>query len=179
MYEPAIRRLRAFDRPEIETHFRSLDPQSLRLRFGVPMPHSTMRAYTAEIFRDSAIVFGAFPDSHLRGLGELRPMRDTPRAAETALTVELPWQNRGIGDALLSRLIVAARNRGFTQVQMLCLATNQRMRHLACKHRAELRMTTGQISATLTAPHPTPFSVIEELAGEYHALARAILSWPD
>ncbi|WP_425083359.1 N-acetyltransferase family protein [Ruegeria profundi] len=178
MYELPIRRLRAFDKPKIESHFKSLDAEALTSRFGVPVSAAFVEAYLAGIFKNSALVFGAFPDSCLRGVGELRAVPDSHNhVAELAFTVETVWQDLGIGDALLSRIVTAARNRGFREVHMLCLATNQKMRRLAAKHDAELKLTTGQIEATLTAPWPTPFSVAEEISGEYHAMARAILSW--
>ncbi len=180
MQEITIRRLRIFDRPQVATHFQNLDSDALISRFGIPVPPQNLDSYVDGIFDNAALVFGAFPDACLRGVGELRPTQGRGgRVAEIAITVETPWQDKGIGDALLSRIIAGARNRGIREVHMLCLATNQRMRHLAVKHSADLRLMTGQVEATLTTPWPTPISMVEELAGEYHAFARAILTWPD
>lgn len=179
MYELPIRRLRIYDKPQISSHFNNLDADALASRFGVPVSPAFVQNYLSGIFDNSALVFGAFPDACLRGVAELRALPDSARhAAEAAFTVETTWQDRGIGDALLSRTITAARNRGFREVHMICLATNQKMRRLAAKHDADLNLVTGQIEATLTSPWPTPLSVAEELSGEYHAIARAILSWP-
>ena len=180
MHDLAIRRLRVFDKPQIETHFQNLDDEALRSRFGMIVPRKFVENYASGVLSNAALVYGAFPDSHLRGVAELRQVEDGPTyAAEAAFTVETPWQGHGIGDALLSRLIAGARNRGIREVHMLCLATNQRMRHLAKKHDADLNLVPGQVEATLTPPWPTPFSVAQELAGEYHAYARAVFSWPD
>ncbi len=179
MYELPIRRLRIYDRPKVESHFNSLDVDALTSRFGTPVDLSFVQSYLSEIFDNASLVFGAFPDSCLRGVGELRTLPGhQAHVAEAAFTVETEWQDRGIGDALLSRIITAARNRGIREVHMLCLATNQKMRRLAAKHDADLKLITGQIEATLTAPWPTPLSVAEEISGEYHAMARAILTWP-
>ncbi|WP_170788441.1 GNAT family N-acetyltransferase [Ruegeria lacuscaerulensis] len=179
MYELPIRRLRPYDRPKIESHFKSLNSDALTSRFGAPVSAEFVAAYLSDIFDDAALIFGAFPDSRLRGVGELRAVPDSLNyVAEVALTVETGWQDRGIGDGLLSRLLTAARNRGINEVHMLCLATNQKMRRLAAKHKAELKLITGQIEATLATPWPSPFSLAEEISGEYHAFARAILSWP-
>ncbi|GAA6161124.1 MULTISPECIES: GNAT family N-acetyltransferase [Ruegeria] len=179
MYELPIRRLRIYDTPKVTSHFNSLDTDALASRFGAPVSRTFLDAYLSRIFDDGALVYGAFPDSCLRGVGELRTVPDRQnQVAELAFTVETAWQDRGIGDALLSRIIAAARNRGFREVHMMCLATNQRMRRLASKHKADLKLVTGQVEATLTPPWPTPFSLVEEISGEYHALARAILTWP-
>jgi len=179
MYELPIRRLRIYDKPKIESHFNSLDREALTSRFGAPVSATFVQTYLSGLFDQPALVFGAFPDSCLRGVGELRFLQGNQNhLAEAAFTVETVWQDRGIGDALLSRIITAARNRGIQEIHMLCLATNQKMRRLAAKHKAELSLMTGQVEATLTAPWPTPFSVAEELSGEYHAIAHAILRWP-
>ncbi len=179
MYELPIRRLRVYDKSKIESHFNSLDIEALTSRFGAPVSAAYVQTYLSGMFDNAALIFGAFPDSCLRGVGELRVLPDSQtHVAEAAFTVESAWQDRGIGDALLSRIITAARNRGIREVHMLCLATNQKMRRLAEKHDADLKLVTGQIQATLNAPWPTPLSVAEEISGEYHAMARAILSWP-
>ena len=179
-YDPSIRRLRIFDKPLVATHFQNLTPEALRSRFGLTVPDAFLGRYVSTLFDDASVIYGAFPDACLRGMAELRPIRDRQaRIAEAAFTVETPWQGRGIGDALLSRIIESARNRGIREVHMNCLATNQRMRHLASKHSAQLHLTTGEVAATLTPSWPTPLSMAQEIAKEYQALARAVLSWPD
>ncbi|WP_170464303.1 GNAT family N-acetyltransferase [Ruegeria arenilitoris] len=179
MYELPIRRLRIYDKAKVVSHFNSLDSDTLRSRFSAPVSAEFIERYLAELFDTAALVFGAFPDSQLRGVAELHIVPESQNyVAEAAFTVEPAWQDLGVGDALLSRIITAARNRGIREVHMLCLATNQKMRRLAMKHKADLNLITGQVEATLAAPWPTPFSLAEEISGEYHAIARAILSWP-
>ncbi|WP_367180454.1 GNAT family N-acetyltransferase [uncultured Ruegeria sp.] len=130
------------------------------------------------MFADAAFILGAFPDSCLRSVGELRLIPDQKHhIAEAAFTVEKVGQDQGIGDALLSRLITVAQNRGFREVHMLCLATNQKLRRLAAKHNAELVLVPGQVEASLTTPWPTPFSTAKEITDAYRAFARAVLSW--
>lgn len=179
MYELPVRRLRIYDKPKVIAHFSNLDSDALRSRFGAPVKSDFVRRYLDGMFDTTSLIYGAFPDSCLRGVGELRPVPDSKNTiAELAFTVETSWQDLGIGDALLSRIIAAARNRGIREVHMLCLATNQKMRRLATKHQADLNLMTGQVEARLATPWPTPFSLAEEISGEYHAFARAILSWP-
>ncbi|NOD45835.1 MULTISPECIES: GNAT family N-acetyltransferase [unclassified Ruegeria] len=180
MQDIMIRRLRKYDQALIESHFNSLDDEALYSRFGTHVPSQGLQNYLSDILADAAFIFGAFPDSCLRGVGELRLIPDhRHHVAEAAFTVEKAWQDQGIGDALLSRLITIAQNRGIREVHMLCLATNQKMRRLAAKHDAELTLVPGQVEATLTTPWPTPFSMAKEFTSEYRAFARAVLSWPN
>ncbi|MCL6284414.1 GNAT family N-acetyltransferase [Ruegeria sp. 2012CJ41-6] len=179
MPDTTIRQLRSFDQDQIEAHFQRLSAESLTSRFSGEVSESYVETYVSKILSDDAYVYGAFPDGHLRGLGEMRLIADSaPVAYEAALTVEPDWQHRGLGDALLSRLIIAARNRGIRELHMLCLASNQKMQNLARKHEAELKTMPGQVEATLTTPWPSPASLTEEIAGECDALVRAILHWP-
>ncbi|WP_172677853.1 GNAT family N-acetyltransferase [Ruegeria sp. 6PALISEP08] len=180
MQDVIIRRLRKYDQALVTNHFNSLDEDVLLSRFGTPVQPEGLRHYISNMFANAALIFGAFPDSCLRGVGELRLIPDHKHhAAEAAFTVEKVWQDQGIGDALLSRLITVAQNRGVREVHMLCLATNQKMRRLAEKHNAELALVPGQVEATLTTPWPTPFSMAKEITSEYRAFTRAVLSWPN
>ncbi|MFY2826135.1 GNAT family N-acetyltransferase [Ruegeria sp. MALMAid1280] len=138
----------------------SLNTEALASRISAPVSAAHVQFFLPGFFDNAALIFGAFPDSCLRGVGELRVLPDSRvHVAEAAFTVETAWQDRGIGDALLSRIITAARNRGIREVHMLCLANNQKMRRLDAKHDADLNLVTGQIQATLNAPWPAPSSV--------------------
>lgn len=162
-----IRRLRSFDKAALVDHFLRLDPDTRRLRFGNAVGDAFVKDYAESLLSADSVNFGAFPDGTLRGVAELRGLRDSwPRSAEVALAVEPAWQDRGIGDALFSRLVAAARNRGIARLHMICLQENVRMRHLALKHDARLEFDGGSIEATLTPAWPTPVSVFEEVFGD-------------
>lgn len=56
------------------------------------------------------------------------------RRAEIGITIADDWQNRGIGAALLERLIAASRGMGFESLVALVLPTNARMQRLLRRH---------------------------------------------
>ena len=66
------------------------------------------------------------------GLGIARCIRfaDDPECAEVAITVIDRMQGKGIGRALLQRLITSAVERGIKRFRFECLAHNQEMQHL-------------------------------------------------
>ncbi|OSP54863.1 GNAT family N-acetyltransferase [Pseudoruegeria sp. SK021] len=165
-YSPVIRRLRASDQPELAAHFHRLDQNTRRLRFGGMVSDAFVADYAAKILSDDSVIFGAFSDDTLRGVAELRgAMWRWPRSAEVALLVEPAWQDKGLGDALLGRLIAAAQNRGIKTLQMMCLRENRRMQALARKHKATLEITVDSVEATLAPAWPTPMSLFEEIFG--------------
>ncbi len=164
---PFIRRLWKSDQPKLVDHFQRLDEETRRLRFGGTVSEGFVREYAEQILSNDSVTFGSFPDNELRGVAELRGLLDSwPRSAEVALLVEPEWQDVGIGEALLNRLVAAAQNRGIKTLHMLCLRENMSMRNLAIKHNANLEVDIGNVQATIVPPWPTPLSMFEELLGD-------------
>jgi len=179
MSTPAIRRLRSHHRDLVFTYFQQLPPETLRQRFGGAVGPAFVAEYAGKVLAPDALVFGAFDKDVLVGIGELRPMHDSTLSAyEAAFSVAPGWQDHGLGDALLSRVLTAAQNRAIREVHILCRAENLRMRHLARKHDAVLAFDNGDVDATLTPPPPTAFSVAREINENYLSLTRSAFRWP-
>lgn len=171
-----IRRLWPADLADFRAHLKRLDPESRAMRFGGAVSDEFLDAYADTAHRLGTFLFGAFVDQTLVGVAELRMLLDADlQSAEAAFSVEREWQDAGIGDALLGRVIVAAQNRGIRNVFMICLQNNVRMRHLAEKHAAEIEFAGGDVKGTLRHLGPTPSSIIEEMFGEAQGFATALL----
>ncbi|SEI76255.1 Acetyltransferase (GNAT) family protein [Cribrihabitans marinus] len=178
MSSTIVRRLLSTDQRRLAAHFQRLDRHSLHARFGAGISPYRASLYADSVFTAEALVYGAFPDGCLRAVAELRPLPNAwPKRAEAAFSVEPRWQGRGIGDRLMHRVLTVAQNRGIRELHLLCLPGNLRMQNLAQKHRARLHRLPGQVEAHLTRPFPTPFSITQEMAGEYRALADAMFQW--
>lgn len=170
-----IRRLWRYDRPALVAHFTRLDHRSRRLRFGATLNDRMVADYASHILAIDTLIFGAFSAGTLHGVGELRArMGHWPPTAELALSVEPDWQSSGIGDALMTRLVAAAQNRGVRRLVMLCLRENAPMVKLARRNAAFLDFEDGDIEAVLTPPWPTPMSWAEEMVGETNSYLRAV-----
>ncbi len=176
---PVIRRLWPSDQDQISSHFRRLDEQSRRLRFGGAVSDEFIEQYAERLMELGSLLYGAFPDGELRALGELRGLLDDwPANAEAAFSVQRSWQDQGLGAALMDRVVAAAQNRGVKSLHMICLRENQKMRHLALKHDAILDFNRYEVDAKLDRPWPTPFSLAEEIAGDARGLVQAVMRWP-
>lgn len=175
---PSIRRLWPMDQPAVLDHFLSLDRDIRHMRFGGGVGDGFLRDYADDVLKVGSVIFGAFPDGELRAVGELRGLLDAwPVRAEAAFSVERVWQDRGIGDALVTRVIAAAQNRSVNTLNMICLPENRKMQHLAMKHHAVLDLSVDEVEARLDPPWPTPSSLAEEFAGEAQGLTDALLRW--
>jgi len=173
---PAIRRLWPADIADFRAHLLRLDQASRNMRFGGTVTDSFVSEYADTLARPDAVVFGAFADGRLVAVAEPRMLFDAGGAsAEAAFSVEESYQDKGIGDALMSRLIAAAQNRGIRSVYMMCLAGNARMRHLARKHDAEIEFDEGEVRGTVRHAWPDMASLTEEVLGEAFGFTRALL----
>lgn len=148
--------------------------ETLQSRVDVVVSADSLQRYISTLFDDESLIYGTFPDACLRGTAELSLLVDNhPRTVEVAFTVKAPWQDRGIGDAPLCRVIAPARNRGSREVHRLCLAPSQCMRPLASKHGADVKLVTEEVAAALTPLWPTPLSITQKLPGDInHLLAQ-------
>jgi ribosomal protein S18 acetylase RimI-like enzyme len=106
-----IRRLWAGERDLVRDHLLRLDPEDRQLRFGGHASNAHVAGYCEGLDWSRGLVLGYVVAGQVRGLGELKLIENVPaRAAELPASVERPFQNRGIGTALLTRLVTAARN---------------------------------------------------------------------
>ena len=160
---PAIRRLSSHDQSAVTRHFEHLDPTTRRMRFGGGTSHEFATRYASRVFQIDGVIYGAFADGRLLGVAELRDHFDIcPSTAEAALSVEPEWQNRGIGNALLNRIIVAAKDRKINTLYMICLRENKKMQHLAAKHHAVMDFCSSQVEATIQPSRPKQQSVLNQ-----------------
>lgn len=177
--EMTIRKLWPSDRDALKAHFNRLDPETLRLRFGgMPAP-DFIESYIATLYQLGTTVFGAFIAGELHASAELRPILPArPREAEAAFAVEKPFQDKGLGSALMDRVLTAAQNRGIARLHMICLTENIRMRRLAGKFGARIKLADGEVTGRLDPPYPTPVSLLDELFFEARGFATAVFDWP-
>lgn len=172
----AIRRLWPAKRDAIQAHLLRLDREDRTLRFCHAANDAFLTSYCANIDWLRATILGFFAAGELRGVAELIPIKDVwPPSAELALSVEGPYQNHGIGSALLRSALVMARNRLIGTVFMICLVENRKMQHIARDLGACLVVREGQVEGAILAPWPSYFSLIEEVTAEGEALVRAAL----
>lgn len=175
----AIRRLWALDQRSITDHFLRLDTETRRARFAGMISDDGIRTVAEKVLSYDSVVCGAFVHGALHAVAELRGLTHRwPGTAEAAFSVDMDWQNRGIGDALLDHILGRAQNRGVKTLQMICLRDNGRMRRLAAKHNARLQVEPGAIIATLNPHWPTPVTLYREVLHDTGGMAHALLRWP-
>ncbi|MBZ0140680.1 MAG: GNAT family N-acetyltransferase [Pseudorhodoplanes sp.] len=171
-----IRKLWIHEARRYRDHLLRLDKASRRSRFGGAVSDDRIRRHVDGSIMLDAVIHGFFVDGVLRGAAELRPIGARfSGEAEAAFSVEKPWQSHGVGSELLARTLLVARNRGIKFLRMHCLAENRRMQQLARKFDADLRFDFGSVIGEVTAPRPTPISIVREALSDGFGVTNALL----
>ncbi len=133
-----VRPIRPSDADLLIDHFYSLSPKSVYMRFFTPLKELSRKALVrlTQIDYDREIALVA-----LMGKGNARKMVGVCRIimgpdaslGEFAMAISDAWQGHGIGSALLSRCLTAARQMGVAKVMGLVLAENRKMLQLGRK----------------------------------------------
>ena len=171
-----IRKLWLGEHDKYRGHLQRLDTASRHSRLCGGVSDDFIRNFVDLSLSPDAIVHGFFVGGVMRGAAELRQLgARLPGRAEAAISVEKPWQSHGVGSALLRRTLLAARNRGYRQLHLACLAENRRMQQLASKFDADLSFDFGSVVGEVEFWRANPLSVMQELIEDSHGLATALL----
>ncbi len=178
-----IRRLWPSDVEAYRDHLLRLDPRSRHKRFGGGMSDDSLVHYAERCFGQGDLLYGAFIDGELIGAAELRSnsaiwSEQAPFGrhihAEAAFSVEEDYRRQGIGEKLFRRIQRAASNHGVETIEIICLPDNFGMRSLARKFKTHFTFEENNLTGSLIARRPTPFSLMREVAGDAVEIAVAM-----
>jgi len=135
-----VRPIRPDDEPLVIAFHRTLSEESVRLRYLHPFKldertahERLIRTCFVDYDREMALVAevrSAAGERAIAAVGRLSRDRDGGGGAEFALLVSDAWQRRGIGGALLRRLVEVARRERMTRVYADILVANVGMQRL-------------------------------------------------
>jgi acetyltransferase len=149
-----IRPIRPEDAEIEQTFVRKLSPQSKYFRFMQSLneltPEMLVRFTQLDYNRELALIAVQEKAGEESELGVARyVMNPDGRSCEFALVVADEWQHRGIGSQLMTQLMEAAQERGFSSMDGEILADNKKMLDLVKSlgfHIQSRRMTPGSSS---------------------------------
>ena len=127
-----LRPLRPDDAPGLRAGFKRLDPQDVRMRFFAQMSEMTpaMAARLTQLDYNREMALAAFPAEgpDRAGLGIVRLVADPDnQRGEFAITIRSDVKGRGLGRALMERIMDFAVKRGIGEIWGDVLADNHRM----------------------------------------------------
>jgi L-amino acid N-acyltransferase YncA len=159
--ELLIRPIRAGDREEFVRSFDHLSEETRYRRFLGPVRRLTedqVTYFTAVDHRDHEALIALVPTSgEIVGVARYIRLQPGGPKAEVAVTVADEWQHRGVGYALLERLIDRARSSGVHEFQAFCFAGNadiqQLLREQSSAFRAKRSGAELEIETELPPAH--------------------------
>lgn len=167
------RRLGAGDARHMRAHLLRLHPDDFADRFMGARRRHVAGAHVRSLDWSRVVVVGCWIGRSLRGMCELHPI-DGNRA-EIALSVERRFQRQGIGAELLRRVLLLARNRGSTVLELRCLANNRRIRRLVRRFQGQIDDDVQEASGTIHALPPNAATLIAEMAESADHLGRSMI----
>jgi GNAT superfamily N-acetyltransferase len=168
-----VKELSCVDRLTIEAHFLALPSADRRLRFGGSLNDDAVRSYVEAIDFDRDAVFGVL-DDELQLIAAAHLARDEQHA-EIGISVLPEDREQGIGDSLLRRCHLHARNWGIGKLYMHCLTENSSMMHWARKNSMDIVDASGEADAFLALAPPNPVTFMSEVFEQRIALADYML----
>ena len=145
---------------QLADHLLRLSPEERASRFMHAASDEVVRAHVQEFDWRRGLVVGFFERGVLRGAAEIQG--EAFGACEVAVTVEHGWQHHGIGTDLVRQALLAARNRMYRSVQVVCLGSNQAFQHIALKFLDHLHHEDGEASGEIKLVPPNPISLARE-----------------
>ncbi len=174
-----FRKLWPAETEKFRDHLLRLDKETRRLRFGMPVNDPFIVDYAARTGDWNSIIHAFLVGGEVRAAAELRWIGDHwSGEAEAAFSVEVDYQNRGIGSELLGRVVRSARNRGIERIYMNCLLENRKMQRVAKKHEAMLQFDHGDVIGRVRPGVPTYLSIWSEAIEDSGNFMMAILDLP-
>lgn len=147
--EAMLRPLTPDDREGIRRAFDRLSPESRYRRFFVSLRELSdgLLDVLTEVDHDNhEALVGLDPDSgEIVGVARYVRMPEQPERAEASVAVVDDWQGRGLGRALLERLVTRARDMGVSRFVAFTQADNQR----AVEVMSQLGPTTSSLRGGL------------------------------
>ena len=163
-----VQRLSANAAEAFAAHLHALDPDDVRLRFGVPQTRAAIDAYVARIDFAADVLFGVYGDAlELQGAAHLAFASDF---AELGVSVHRGVRGRGVGSALVARAAEHARNRSMPRLYMHCLAENAVMIRIARRAGMAVVVEAGDADAHVSLAPATPMSLTSEMLADRVAL---------
>jgi GNAT superfamily N-acetyltransferase len=157
-------------------HLLRLDKTSRTMRFAHGVSDGFIEDYASHMADAGSTVFAYIEDGEARAAAELKKLGQMwGREAEAAFSVEVPYQDRGLGTELMGRVIRAARNRGVHLLYMSCLASNAKMQAIARHHEAALRFELGEVIGEIVPEEPNYFSLLAEAVEDRMGFMMAVL----
>jgi GNAT superfamily N-acetyltransferase len=142
-----VSELSLIHRDALSRHFLALDHEGRRLRFGVAMSDTAVRAYIARTDFERDAIFGVF-DEQLKVIGAAHVAYSVEHA-ELGVSVLRTDRNRGIGGALFARAVLRARNWGVPALLVHCLRENDAIMYVARKQGMRIRSDKAEADAWL------------------------------
>lgn len=158
-----VRRVLEHEYPKYRKHLKALDRDSKTLRFANPLSDEIIDQLCDkwEADHEHNILF-CIENDNLDLIAVAHIAIDEKHEMELAFSVLKENQGQGLGTHLMKRAIQWCRTHGFLEGSMVCLSSNNVIRHLCKKHGIHTESEYGETLADIHLDHPSLNTYVEE-----------------
>lgn len=156
-----VRRVLPHEYPKYRAHLKALDRESKTLRFANPLSDEVIDKLCNKWEQDHAHnVLFCIEDNSLDfvAVGHIALYNEM----ELAFSVLKQYQGHGMGSLLMKRVIQWCRTNGKLKGNMVCLSTNQVIKHLCLKHGIHIHNEHGETMADIELDNPNITTYLTE-----------------
>jgi GNAT superfamily N-acetyltransferase len=161
MLSQTVRQVLPHEYCKYRAHLKALDHCSKTLRFANPLSDDVIDNLCDKWESDYVhnILF-CVEDSNLEFIAVAHIA--VHEEMELALSVLKEYQGHGLGSSLMKRAIQWCRTHNILKGNMICLSTNQVVKHLCAKHGIHTRSEQGETTANIELDTPSIETFISE-----------------
>jgi len=151
-------------RDKLVNHFKRLNANDRRMRFGVSLGDERIEHYVDEQMKDSDFIFGVFDDEgEIVANLHMATVRNDSQAYEFGLSVNDEHRNKGYASSLFSKAMQHAKTLGAKRIYTYCLGENKAMQNLAKKNDLKVMLEYGDVTGELVLKDRSSAEIVQDL----------------
>ena len=152
-----------------------LDFNTRQTYFGIPQTDDGIDALVKRITDRPQEHYFLVAEYRGSWIGTIHIAENAVDEVEFGVIVDPEHRGNGIADRMLGETIVWARNRGYQNLYMHCVAWNQPIKRLCLKHNLELHTESGETETKMPLPPADLTTITQEMITRNRNVYRMML----
>lgn len=151
-------------RDKLVDHFKKLNVEDRRMRFGVILGNDRICHYVDDQIKDNDSIFAIFNEQgEIVAVLHMAAERNDNFAYEFGLSVNEDYRKNGYASSLFSKAVQHAKTLGAKRIYTYCLGENKAMQSLAKKNDLKVMLEYGDVTGELVLKERSAPEIVRDL----------------
>lgn len=151
-------------RDKLVKHFKKLDMNDRRMRFGTMIVDERIDHYVDDQMKDTDFIFAVFnEEGEIVANLHMANVRGDDKAYEFGLSVDNDQRNKGYASSLFAKATQHAKTLGAKRIYTYCLGENKAMQNLAKKNNLQVMLEYGDVTGELVLKDRSSTEIVQDL----------------